>query len=135
MPEGRYWTEEEIEWLKNNYERKGLIACAKHLNRTPAAIYHKTSRLLINRNGEGRPLRVLIKGGYIYVSGYNYEIAIHRAIAELKLGRELLPDEVAHHIDGNKFNNSPDNIKVVTRANHLKEEHTHPRDEKGRFIG
>lgn len=135
MPKGKYWTEEELEWLKNNYELLGCDKCAEHLGRTTKAVFHKASRLNYNKNGEGRPLRVLIKDGYLVVSGYNCEIFIHRAVAENKLGRPLLPNEVAHHIDGNKFNNDPNNIKVVTRSNHVKEEHYHPRDDKGKFIG
>lgn len=135
MPSGEYWSNEETEWLKANYNILGCEECAERLGRTGKAVYHKASRLDCSRNGEGRPLRVFIKNGYLAVSGYNSEIFIHRAIAENKLGRPLLPDEVAHHIDGNKFNNDPDNIKVVTRSNHLKEEHIHPRDNKGKFIG
>ncbi len=42
--------------------------------------------------------------------GYAYE---HRLVASEKLGRLIKPREKAHHIDGNRENNLPENIKVV----------------------
>ncbi|GKX27862.1 hypothetical protein SH1V18_03420 [Vallitalea longa] len=36
----------------------------------------------------------------------------HRVVAEKKIGRKLRDGEVVHHMDGNKLNNSPDNLKV-----------------------
>ena len=44
----------------------------------------------------------------------------HRVIVEEKIGRPLLSDEHVHHIDGNKHNNHPDNLIVMTREEHLK---------------
>ena len=38
----------------------------------------------------------------------------HRIVAEEKIGRKLKPGEVVHHIDGNKRNNSPDNLMVFS---------------------
>ena len=38
----------------------------------------------------------------------------HRVVAELMLGRPLVMGEVVHHIDGNKRNNSPENLMVFS---------------------
>lgn len=45
-------------------------------------------------------------------------IYLHRCVARLKVGRLLLPNEVAHHKDGNTMNYSWDNIEVITRQEH-----------------
>lgn len=46
----------------------------------------------------------------------------HRLVMEQKLGRYLSPDEVVHHLDGNRQNNHPDNLQVYERnAEHLRE--------------
>jgi len=36
----------------------------------------------------------------------------HRWVMEQKLGRRLRPFEVVHHLDGNKKNNSPENLEL-----------------------
>lgn len=38
----------------------------------------------------------------------------HRVVAEQSIGRPLLPGEVVHHIDGNKRNNDPANLQVLS---------------------
>lgn len=45
----------------------------------------------------------------------------HRVVAERKLGRALAPGEIVHHKDGNKKNNHPDNLEVMTQAQHMRE--------------
>lgn len=45
----------------------------------------------------------------------------HRVVAEQKIGRLLLPGEVVHHIDGNKLNNDPSNLEVLSsQAEHAR---------------
>lgn len=57
-------------------------------------------------------------------SSYEYKKVFgdfeHRRVARVKIGRELQPNEVVHHIDGNKRNNNPNNLQVMTRADHMR---------------
>ena len=62
--------------------------------------------------------------------GYAYE---HDLVLEEKLGRRLQPHEVAHHINGVRDDNRPENLEVKTRAGHaLDHIQERPRDEYGR---
>ena len=53
----------------------------------------------------------------------------HRLVMEDKLGRYLTPEEEVHHIDGNRANNDPDNLRLFpNKATHAAH---HRRLEKG----
>ena len=47
----------------------------------------------------------------------------HRLVAEQKIGRYLNADEIVHHIDHDKFNNDPENLEVMTLAEHTRLHH------------
>ena len=74
------------------------------------------------RNPSWRGGRIIDQDGYvrIYSPGHPYakknHILEHRLVMEQVLGRYLDPKEVVHHKDGNKQNNSPENL-VVFRSN------------------
>jgi hypothetical protein len=59
-----------------------------------------------------------------YLSGKGYarykdsNRYVHRQVAKKKLGRPLRSREVVHHRDGDKLNNRPDNLQVMTRRDH-----------------
>lgn len=44
----------------------------------------------------------------------------HRIVMEQKLGRELTSNEIVHHKNESKKDNDPDNLEVMTRAEHSK---------------
>ena len=49
------------------------------------------------------------------------QVYVHVLIAEEKLGRYLLAEEIVHHKDLNKLNNSPDNLMVfATKGDHTR---------------
>ncbi len=69
--------------------------------------------------------------GYVAVHQPNHHRASgfglvyeHILVAEKKIGRELYPQEVVHHIDRNRSNNDPDNLLVfATKADHTSFHH------------
>lgn len=82
-----------------------------------------------SKNGNWKGGRTIASNGYALIKvnknhhladtrGYAYE---HRIVAEKVLGRELRPGELVHHKDGDKLNNSPDNLTILSgHAEHRK---------------
>ena len=55
--------------------------------------------------------------GYTKVNGRHK----HRIVAEEKLGRPLKHGEIVHHKDGDKRNDSPENLEIMTQSEHIRE--------------
>jgi len=52
-------------------------------------------------------------------------VAEHRLVTSAHLGRSLLPGEVVHHKDGNRYNNAITNLQFFSaNSEHLKDELT-----------
>lgn len=136
MPKGRFWTEEEDKVIINEYQYKGAKHCAEKLKRSQEAIMHRANRLGVVRKGRIKDPHIVLDNGYMTIKANTTYYRIHRLIMEMILGRKLSSDEIIHHIDGDKMNNHPDNLKLVTRSEHLKVHYPEKGiDEKGRFLG
>ena len=65
--------------------------------------------------------------GYVQLSskvhGDDHRKREHRAVMERLLGRALLDGEVVHHKNGDKLDNTPGNLEVLSRAEHAREHH------------
>ena len=92
---------------KPTYKRKYCSdKCNGLANKKPFIIKKGYKKLLIHNHPRSD------KKGYVFE---------HIIIAETILGRELNKDEVCHHIDGNKLNNSVNNIRVFNNnVEHIK---------------
>lgn len=65
--------------------------------------------------------------GYAYFMDKGHPLAssigrvyYHRHIASVRIGRWLAPSEHVHHLDGNKENNTPNNLEVISPSEHAK---------------
>lgn len=71
-----------------------------------------------NYSWKGR--RSVDERGYVRIQlggrgGYKYE---HRIVMEEKLGRKLRPEEVVHHINGDRQDNRPENLMLLSDSEH-----------------
>lgn len=51
-------------------------------------------------------------------SGVMCTVYEHRLVMAEALGRDLTPDEMVHHIDGNRLNNAAENLCLMTAREH-----------------
>lgn len=81
----------------------------------------------LNKNGRWTGGRIVDEDGYILIKKLDHPncdrhgyVREHRLVMEQKLGRYLDRREVVHHIDGNKQNNSIDNLELFSKnGDHL----------------
>lgn len=137
------WSEAEFTKLRELYPTNKNKDLALVFNRSKISIDHvghklglKKDRkyfkpiLSIERSGENgtnwQGGRWVHKDGYIVLTMRGYpgadkrgSIFEHRYVMEQHIGRLLLADEIVHHKNGNRQDNSIDNLQLLTRSEHI----------------
>ena len=102
---------------------KGLIGAKQH----PDTIAKRLAAWRANGHKKilGGPLNGHYRGGSVsshgyrlHSNGHGVQRAEHRSVMDNLAGRQLGHDELVHHQNGNKLDNRPDNLMIVSRAQH-----------------
>lgn len=88
----------------------------------------RTGSVFTTRKLSRRPIghRSVRTDGYVVVKvgpgKADYQLE-HRLVAEQMLGRTLATDEQVHHVNGQRADNRPENLVVMTNAEHQRHHH------------
>lgn len=64
--------------------------------------------------------RISTNGYVTFINGNKKGMALHRLVMEEVIGRKLLREEIVHHIDGNRLNNAPENLTIMSNCEHAR---------------
>ena len=113
------------EYQKLSANRPEVIA--KHRKASTGRTHKESSkdklRALVGPKSAIWKAGLTISQGYLCftkspANGAHANMLLHRVIAEWKYGRSVRPGEHVHHVDGNKLNNSPENIQILSASEH-----------------
>lgn len=110
---------------------KSTAEIAKEVGVSVSVVHRASRRYGIPLNDHYHHGEIITHNGYRMIrapdghpaadsKGYVRE---HRLVMEKTIGRRLSPDEVVHHINHDKLDNRPENLKVMTLAEHTSSHH------------
>lgn len=113
------WTAEMDNFIVENYGTHSADWIADKLN-VPITATEKRIEKIGAKKAWG--FRCCNADGYVYIGrsrGKNPpRKAEHRIVAEKMIGRKLTSNDIVHHINRNVADNRPENLMVMTRAEH-----------------
>ena len=109
------WTPVEDKYIRENRGKVELKDASEHLGRSLSEVSARSKKLgfsswrISSGKHSGRPIDGFKDGLPVYT---------HRRVVEEHLGRNLTSDEIVHHIDFDKSNNSIENLIIMDRSEH-----------------
>lgn len=103
--------------FKRRYRTRGNPFCTKACGAQATAHLRVTAPMIRATLERADKIRGTGSRGYVKLNGRHE----HRVVAERMLGRQLAKGEIVHHLDGNKRNNDPSNLVVMTQGEHMRE--------------
>jgi hypothetical protein len=111
-----------VEGCDNNTSKGGKGLCGKHAQRMRR--YGDTNYITseYDRRVNSRKSQLKNKDKENKETTYSKYLGKHehRVIAEKKYGRKINIYECVHHVDGNKHNNDPENLIILTKEEHTR---------------
>ena len=128
------WQEWEMNLIKERFTELGGAGLKDLIpNHTQGSIMKKAyslgltcdvtkQRLALGIKKHNTPKGVVTgRNGYLYITLEDKtRVPLHRHVLEQSIGRKLLVTEIVHHKDGNKHNNSLENLEILSRSEHAK---------------
>lgn len=108
----------EVTMAPSRFKRSKNHFCSKQCNMKFMNRELNPTRMTPEVRQKIRTSRLGSGNGTTYEKTYGRHT--HRLVAEQILGRPLAAGEIVHHIDGNKRNNDPSNLMVMTQAEHCR---------------
>lgn len=129
--------------ISNGKEKRICFICGKQFNTTVTEInrgggltcsrecYFKRFKMIVKKGKESPYYKEKIKAnGYLKIHAPNHKRADNKGLVfehiikiEEHIGRNLLENEVVHHLDENKTNNKIENLLLMYGSEHIKLHH------------